>query len=209
MSNATIVLAGGMSTRLGADKPFLLLHGEPLLRHVISCASRFSDEIVISIGYRDSMTRFEQFLSDHTKIAKDNSEQQSPLIGILTGLRSVGSSNVMILSCDLPFVNEDVVSLLLQRLGKFSAAIPRWSNGNIEPLHSAYRVPDAKLAAEQALSLGHLRVADMIDRISNVTYVDVEDLRKFDRQLLTFFNVNTMEDLENAETMFQKLIDLS
>jgi molybdopterin-guanine dinucleotide biosynthesis protein A len=204
MSNATIILAGGMSTRFGADKPFFPLHGQPLLSHAIARALRFSNEIVVTIGNGDSESKYARFVSNHVRVVKDAVRQQSPLVGILTGLRSVRSTCVMILPCDLPFVDERVASLLLEKVSNFDAAIPRWPNGNIEPLHSAYRVTEARIAAENALLRGKLRVANMIDRLNKVIYVDVDELRRLDSNLLTFFNINTKEDLWKAEEILKR-----
>ena len=190
-----------MSKRLGCSKAFLSFHGEPLLSHIISQVSLFSDEIVIAIGIRDSILDYQQFLSGPVRIVKDDLLQQSPLVGIFTGLRSTKSANAMVLPCDLPFISESIVSFLFDKIIGRDAAIPRWSNGDIEPLHSTYNVAKARLAAEEALSAGQLRVSNMIDRLNDVVYVNVEELRRFDRMLLTFFNINTQDDLKKAEQL--------
>lgn len=81
--------------------------------------------------------------------------------------------------------------------------VPIWSNGNIEPIHSTYNVAEARLAAEKTLLMGQLKVSNMIDRLRDVIYVDVEELRKMDRDLVTFFNINTKEDLKRAEQILK------
>jgi len=205
MSKATIILAGGLSRRFGTSKPFLCIDGKPLLSRSITLASRFSDEIVVAIGDTDSFERYKQFLSDSVRIVKDCSRQQSPLVGMYTGLRSVKSTRAMVLSCDLPFVNERVATFLLERTLQFDAAVPKWPNGNIEPLHSAFNVAEAKSATEKTLLMGQLRVSHMIDRLRNVAYVNVEEMRKLDNDLLTFFNVNTKTDLRKAEKIMKAL----
>lgn len=203
MSNVTIILAGGMSTRFGESKPFLDLAGEPLLSHVIKRASLFSDEIVIAIATNDSTQKYERFLSNRVRLSRDNSLRKSPLVGIVTGLRSVGSTYAMVLASDLPFLNEHVASLLFEKASKSDAAIPRWLNGNIEPLHAVYKVQEARIAAEEAVLRGELKVSSMIGRLKNVVYVSVEEIRALDQDLLTFFNINTREDLKKAEEILR------
>jgi molybdopterin-guanine dinucleotide biosynthesis protein A len=203
MSKATIVLAGGLSQRLGQSKPFFRLLGEPLLWHTITQVQKFSDETVVAIGGNDSIEKYLSFLNDKVRIAKDDSEYRSPLVGILTGLRFVRSAYTMIVACDLPFLSQHVAFHLFDTAMNCDAVVPKWPNGYIEPLHSVYNVAKTKLATERTLQNGELRVSNMIDRLDNVTYVDVEELRKFDRDLLTFFNINTKEDLKKAEEMLK------
>jgi molybdopterin-guanine dinucleotide biosynthesis protein A len=203
MTKTTIILAGGMSKRFGRSKPFLPLLGKPLLLHTMTQALMFSDEIVLTIGNTDSIQRYKRFLSRDVSITRDDSPQQSPLVGILAGLRSVKSSHAIVLACDLPFVNERVASLLLEEVSEHDATVPRWPNGNIEPLHSAYNVTETRSAARTALLMGQLKVSNMIDRLHDVKYIRVEELRRFDRDLLTFFNINTLRDLEKAERILK------
>lgn len=203
MSKATIILTGGMSTRFGVSKPFLPLCGEPLLSHVIRRALTFSDEIVLAIGMNDSPQRYGQFLSSRVKLSTDDSFLQSPLVGVLTGLRRVESDYSLVLPCDAPFVNQHVADLLFHKASGADAAIPRWPNGNIEPLHSVYSVARARSAAEETLMNGQLRVSEMIARLDYVVCVNVEELRGLDEDLLTFLNINTPEDLDRAEEVLK------
>jgi len=202
VTTATIILAGGMSARLRGSKPFLLLKGKPLLSHVLARATRFSDEIVLAIGHTDPIERYQRFLPELVTIARDNSSLQSPLVGIVTGLRQVKSPYAVVLPCDHPFLSEQVISYLYEKVAGFDVAIPRWSNANIEPLHSVYKVAETISAAENALSMNEMRVSGMIERLGNVHYVDVEKLRAFDNDLLTFFNINTEDDMRRAEEIF-------
>jgi len=180
-------------------KPFLLLNGKSLLSHVLARATRFSDEIVLAIGHTDQIEIFQRSLPEQVSIVRDNSSLQSPLVGILTGLRQVKSSYAIVVPCDHPFLSEQVISYLYEKVAGFDAAIPRWPNGNIEPLHSVYKVADTISAAENALTLNELKVSRMIERLGNVHYVHVEEIRALDKDLLTFFNINTEDDMRRAE----------
>jgi molybdopterin-guanine dinucleotide biosynthesis protein A len=189
-----------MSARLRGGKPFLLLKGKPLLSHVVARATRFSDEIVLAIGRTDPIERYQMFLPKMVRIARDcSSSLQSPLAGIVTGLRQVESSYAVVLPCYHPFLSEQAISYLFEKVAGFDAAIPRWSNANIEPLHSVYKVSETISAAEKTLAMNEMKVSRMIERLRNVHYVDVEKLRALDKDLLTFFNINTDDDMIRAE----------
>jgi molybdopterin-guanine dinucleotide biosynthesis protein A len=76
--------------------------------------------------------------------------------------------------------------------------IPKWPNGYVEPLHSVYRLSSSIPAIESAFDVGERSVLDMIKRLDSVRYVPVDDLRRFDKELLTFFNINYPKDLDTA-----------
>lgn len=81
--------------------------------------------------------------------------------------------------------------------------VPLWPNGYIEPLHSVYNVSAALRASEAATEGGNLRISNMIERLERTIYVPVEELRRFDPDLLTFFNINSKEDLKRAEAILK------
>jgi molybdopterin-guanine dinucleotide biosynthesis protein A len=109
----------------------------------------------------------------------------------------------LLLPCDTPFVSKQIASLLLDLCVGKGATIPRWPNGYIEPLQSAYHVKSAIKAAQKALDEGKLNLSSMINNISGVRYISTGVLQQFDPKLLTFFNVNTPADLKRAESMLK------
>jgi molybdopterin-guanine dinucleotide biosynthesis protein A len=115
----------------------------------------------------------------------------------------------MVLSCDTPFVKDDVLKLLFKRAVHSDAAIPKWANGDIEPLQSVYKVKSVIPAARLALHRQEFRIVDMIKRLDRVTYVPVRDIKRMDSDLITFFNVNTQSDLRRAARQFKPQADRS
>jgi molybdopterin-guanine dinucleotide biosynthesis protein A len=134
----------------------------------------------------------------------DVQEGKNPLLGIVTGLQAARSDYTLISACDTPFVNEEVIKLLFQRASGADAAIPRWNKGNIEPLEAVYRTVSTLHAARETLTLSNLPLREMIGRLGRVVYVSVEnEISKIDHDLITFFNVNTREDMGMAEKMLR------
>lgn len=89
--------------------------------------------------------------------------------------------------------------MLFEKAVGSDAAIPRWPNGDLEPLQSVYKVGKALPAAKLALGQGAFRMVDMIKQLRRVTYVPVREIKRLDGDLVTFFNVNTEGDLVAAE----------
>jgi len=202
-----IILAGGESSRFVSNKALGLLAGKPLVCHVVERLSRIADETLVVIGRHERRADYEAFLPSSAKVLNDSNEGKTPLIGIVTGLQATRSDYALVCACDVPFVNEGVVQLLFRRASGADAAIPTWNGGRIEPLESVYRVVSTLKAAQETLAPSGLPLRVMIGKLAQVEYVSVEDeIREVNPDLRTFFNVNSMEDLETAEQMLSKAL---
>lgn len=200
-----LILAGGQSGRIQRDKALLKLNGKPLLLHAVENLSGVSRETVVVIGKRDDPKKYETFLPKHVRLLRDTEYGKGPLIGILTGMRCMHSKYAVISPCDSPFVKKALIQCLVDKLGNAQAVVPLWPNGNIEPLHSIYEIFSAIPAAETSIACGELWVLDMIKRLQKVNYVKTEVLRTVDSNLLSFLNVNTIEDLKIARKLYRKI----
>jgi len=200
-----LILAGGQSGRIQRDKALLTLNGKPLLLLAVENLSGVSREIVVVIGKRADPKKYERFLPTHVRLLRDTESGKGPLMGILTGMRGLHSKYAVVSPCDSPFVKKALIQRLVDKVGSAQAVVPRWPNGHIEPLHSIYQVSSAIPAAEASVAHGELWVADMIKRLRKVTYVKTEELRTVDPSLLSFLNVNTIEDLETARILYRDI----
>lgn len=199
-----IILAGGKSTRLGVNKAFMEIEGKPLLRHVVDKASQAADEIVVAIGKDDDCTKFSEILPPSIKVLRDARENRSPIFGIMTGIQAIKSEYAVVLSGDAPFIRKEVLEYLFCKANRADAAVPRWPKGWIEPLQAVYRVKPMVHAIRETLKAGELRPFDAIKRLENVIYVPIREIRKIDRELLTFTNINTLEDLKMVRRIMSK-----
>ncbi len=86
-----------------------------------------------------------------------------------------------------------MVRLLFDAAVGYDAAIPSWNADMLEPLHAVYRRSALLDYLEEHDSLS-LRA--MIWSL-NTRYVSVERIREIDPNLLTFTNINNLEDLES------------
>ena len=199
---ATIILAGGLSSRFGSNKALQTLAGKPLICHMIERVSRVAGEVVVVLGRGESKTEYDAILPLHVRVVNDDREGKNPLVGMVAGLGAIVSDYTAILACDAPFVNSEVIELLFRRALKADAAIPRWNRRRIEPLQAVYcRAPTLRAALE-TLTPSDLSIEDMIMKLGQVVYVSIEDeIANIDRDLTTFFNINTREDLTIAEKM--------
>ncbi|MCK4439492.1 molybdenum cofactor guanylyltransferase [Candidatus Bathyarchaeota archaeon] len=201
MENSAIILAGEFSKRSGLDKGLLMLADKPLILYVVDNVSTAIDEILVVVSSKSQEKDYANILKSKAKIIIDKNETQSPLVGALTGFESVHSEYSLLLPCDTPFVSAPIISLLLQLCVNKDAAIPRWVKGYLEPLQAAYHTKSALTAANMALEDNKMKMHSMIACLKKVRYVSTLVLKQMDPTLMTFFNVNTPEDLRKAEYM--------
>ncbi|MCL5319188.1 MAG: molybdenum cofactor guanylyltransferase [Thaumarchaeota archaeon] len=199
-----IVLAGGKSSRLRVNKVFLKIRCEPLISEVIRVASDVTESIVLAIGSRDDEEEFAAILSGRVKIVKDTVEEKAALYGVFTGLQAVETDFAAVLAADLPFVNSEVIRILNYEAQGFDLAIPKWPNGDIEPLYAVYRVAASRRAFGDAIGAGGVRIRDAIDRLEKVNYVPVNRFLQVDNSLRCFININTAADLEKVRTILRE-----
>lgn len=196
-----MILAGGFSKRFGQSKGLVELAGKPLIHHVLDKTLHIVDKAVVVVSSDAQRRAFTCLLHDKVDVVVDKLEKQSPLVGALTGFEKVQGKYLLLLPCDTPFISSQIVSLLLDLCINRNAAIPRWPNGYIEPFQAAYHTKSALRAAEIALEEKKLDMRSMILHMRRVRYVSTMVLRQMDRELLTFFNVNTPADLNRADSI--------
>lgn len=204
MDKSAIILAGGVSSRFGQDKGLLQLANKPLIKHVLDAISTLVDEKMVVASSKVQAENYAKVLDSDVNVLIDVDDAQSPLVGALTGFKEAHGRYALLLSCDTPFVSNDVISLLFELCINRYAVIPHWPNGYIEPLQAVYCTKPAYEAAKNALSKGKLNVQSMVDRLRSVRYVSTLVLQQLDPELRTFINVNTPLDLKKAELMFKR-----
>ena len=204
LDKSAIILAGGFSSRFGQDKGLLQLANKPLVRYVLDAINNIVEEKILVASSKVQAENYAKVLGSDVNVLIDVDDAQSPLIGALTGFKEAHERYALLLSCDTPFVSNDVISLLFELCINRNAVIPRWPNGYIEPLQAVYCAKPAYEAAQNALSEGKLNMQSMVDRLRSVRYVSTLVLQQLDPGLRTFFNVNTLLDLRRAESMLRR-----
>ena len=205
-----VILAGGSSRRLGAEKSLLLFDGKPLLCWTVQRLSFVAEETIVVARDEAHSRRLEkvlsQFLPGSIKLAMawDSLPGYGPVAGIAAGLERARGEFAIATACDLPFLSPRVVERLFITAEEDSGcggAVPVQANGFFEPLHCVYHREKMLQACEKAMAAGERRIFAPLQEIG-IRQVAVELLRPLDGDLLTFFNLNTREDMERAEYLW-------
>jgi len=120
-----------------------------------------------------------------------------PLAGIEAGFGVSDREYTLVLGCDMPFVNLDVLKYLLDRCEGFDVTIPRWDAERFEPLHAVYRTGVMLDEVRCSIEQGARFILAPTFRRKLIRYVDVDEFREFDPLLDTFRNVNTEDDVKS------------
>ncbi|MDH7564494.1 MAG: molybdenum cofactor guanylyltransferase [Candidatus Bathyarchaeota archaeon] len=204
MKKTAIVLAGGTSNRLGQDKGLMPLGSKPLVMHVLDRVCPFVDERIVVVNSSAQAESYTKILGFDVQLVVDGSHVQMPLAGALAGFEKSTGEYSLLLPCDTPFVSKEVIKILFELCIGKSAVIPRWPNGNLEPLQAVYQTSSACVAAKKALLSCHTDVRSIISSLKGVRYISTLVIQQLDPTLNTFLNINTRQDLKKAEFLLKR-----
>ncbi len=201
LDKSAIILAGGSSTRFNTDKGVLELDGKPLLSHVIDAVEGLVEEIIVVTNTQARADTYAKLVSEEVRFAVDIRESKGPLVGALTGFEEANGEYSVLLPFDSPFVSKEVLSLLFDCCIGKAAAVPRWTNQDIEPLHAVYNTKQALVATEEALAENEVDMQAVVERLRGVRYISTMVIEQLDPDFKTFFNINSPLDLKKAAVM--------
>lgn len=204
MDKSAIILAGGLSTRLGQDKGLLLLANKPLVKHVLDAVGNLVNEKLVVVSSEAQARNYIKAVGSSTRVLVDKGDVRCPLVGALTGFEEARGEYSLLVPCDTPFVSREILSLLLELCTNKVAVIPRWPNGYVEPLQAVYHTKSVLDVACKAMEAGRANMQCAIDMLRGVRYVSTLVLQQLDPELRTFFNINTSFDLKKAEAMLER-----
>jgi len=190
-----VILAGGLSTRYaGENKAFLSIGQQRIIDVIYKVFKSIFDEIIIVTNQPVD------YLEWDVNIVTDIYPVRSSLTGIHAGLFYASHPFIFVTACDLPFIQKKLVESILNLIEpRVSVVIPETSKG-MEPLFAVYS--NACLPTmEKHIKEDRLKIQRMFHSF-NVRRVKEEILRVTDPELMSFYNVNTAEDLTRAEDLW-------
>jgi molybdenum cofactor guanylyltransferase len=193
LARSGLIFAGGRATRLGGvNKALLDVGGVPIVQRILTALRPLVDEVVVLANDRG--------LIDHVPEARvvfDPEPHAGVLPALAAGLRNARGELCLAVACDMPFVSRQVFELLLTQ--QADVAIPR-TYDFLEPMHAVYRRAPVLQAIEAALARGEQRMISYFGDV-RVREVPEEAWRPLSPDGRAFFNVNTPEDLTQAQNL--------
>jgi molybdopterin-guanine dinucleotide biosynthesis protein A len=127
-----IILSGGKSTRMGTDKGFLMYEDKRFVEHSIEALKPLVSNVIIVSDNED----YDAF---GLKRIEDVIKNSGPLAGIYSGLKHASTVYGLVLSCDIPLINSEVLKKLIDAVDPDSEVIQIESQGKNMPLIALYK----------------------------------------------------------------------
>ncbi len=192
-----VILAGGLNTRFsGKNKAFIRVKGVRLLDRVYGIFQDLFEEVILVTN--DPI----QYLDWNIKIVTDIFPFRCSLTGIHAGLFYTTNPFAFFAGCDTPFLKKEIVETIINGIEpRTDVVIPETSAG-LEPLCAVYSKECFNLI-ERHIKQQKVKIQLAIKN-ARIKKIPEPVLRDKDPDLISFFNINTPDDLVLAESMVQK-----
>lgn len=191
-----IILAGGKSKRLGVNKAFIELGSKKLIERIYLKLEKIFNEIII---VTNSLNNFRNF---QAKIVRDKVPGIGPLGAILWGLEASTSKYNFITGCDSPFIKNEIIQLLMKKINQADVTIPYLKKG-YEPLLAIYS-KNCLEAIKKSINSRDLRIISFFSEVK-VKIISENEIREYDPDLISFFNINSKTDLKRAQELITNI----
>jgi molybdenum cofactor guanylyltransferase len=184
MRCSAVLLAGGKSSRMGQEKAFLEIGGEPLWRLQVEKLRQLSPKQIMLSGPRRNEWKAYEVIPDEV-------ENAGPLAGVAAALTKCAMPHLVVLAIDLPMMTSNFLRLLLSLCGHNHGAVPRSANG-FEPLAAVYPASCAS-TANAALRAGDFSLQNFVREAISEKLLVERHISRAEASLFT--NLNTPADL--------------
>jgi molybdopterin-guanine dinucleotide biosynthesis protein A len=186
-STAAAILAGGAARRFGGhDKSRLVVEGRTIIIRQMEILQQVAGEIFIVSPFAD------RFADLHVPVHPDRIAGLGAIGGIFTALEVAQSDCVLVVACDLPFLDARLLGRLIELSSNGDGAWVRSPRG-VEPLLACYR-REARAAIGVEIAAGRLKAGELgsVLRMAELAGKELERFGPVERLLA---NLNTPEDL--------------
>ncbi|MCA1630958.1 MAG: molybdenum cofactor guanylyltransferase [Acidobacteria bacterium] len=188
------ILAGGESSRMGADKAGLALGGETLVARVSRALATVARRVSV-VSSREGHEGFS------LPVVPDVHAGAGALGGLHAALAACRAPWALVVSCDLPFVTPELFARLASLARDDPEAVaPVQRDGRPQPLCALYAARACLAAAERLLAGGELRPRVLLRQV-RTRWVSPEELSDLTRAEHFFTNVNTPAEYERAKAV--------
>lgn len=195
---SAVILAGGNSARMGVNKLLLPLGNSTVLGRVVEILNNMFAECIL---VTDKPEEFRN-LPVRTVSDRITGVPKSSMLGIHGGLCASRNHYSFVVGGDMPFLSPTLIRHLCSLAGETDLVVPR-EEPHYHPLGAVYS-REVIPVIEELLTNRIFKITSLFERV-RVKYVDVDELRVFDSELWSFFNVNTPDDYIQAQ---KHLVDL-
>ena len=185
-----IVLMGGKSSRMGADKAYSRIGNKTLLENSYELLKEFCRDVIFSTGNNVVQTIPGQ------KNIPDEKQGLGPIGGIYSCLKHSETGTNIIIAVDIPFIDRRLIKFLLENYNNTDLLIPATHSNGIEPLCGIYNKSVLPLI-ELMINQNDLKVQNLVNYCNSKILRITKEMEFYDDRL--FLNINTPEDLKSLQ----------
>ena len=191
-----VILAGGQAKRFeGHNKAFIRIGGRRILDRLLDVYDRFFDPIVLVTNDPAA------YMDVDALIVSDHYPVRSSLNGLHAGLFAAAHEYAFFAACDTPFIKDTMIRRILDRIERKADLIIPATSAGYEPMCAVYK-KTCLPAMKWQLEHDRLKIQGLFRKV-RVKTIPEDDLRTVDPELISFFNINTPEDLIRAQTLYE------
>lgn len=186
------VLAGGKSSRMGRDKGLMPVNGKPMISYVLQAL----EETGLPVKIIANNPEYEKF---GLPVCGDIVKEKGPMGGLWTAFNNTEAEVVLLLSCDMPFMNAEAINLIVEAVYEdvITAALVKY---RVNPLFAAYPMHLNKLVKE-AIAQDRLKMTDFILKNPHTLVPSIAQKMPW-----CFRNINNEQELKEAEEQWSHLL---
>lgn len=189
-----VILAGGLNTRFsGRNKAFASIDGRRIIEIIHELFRTIFDEIILVTNNPGA------YMDLDALIVTDHYPDRSSLTGIHAAMFNVDTDFAFISACDTPFLQRSLVALVVSRIASHIDVVIPETQAGLEPLCAAYSRRCLEAVSRQ-IQKKQFKIQGFFNRM-NIRTVSEKALRTADPDLVSFFNINTPEDLARANAL--------
>lgn len=184
-----VLLAGGNSSRMGRNKALMPLAGHRLVDRALAILRGIFDDLLIVTNSPDL------YADLGVRMVPDLVVGKGALGGIHSAIYHVATPHCLVVACDMPFLNAAILRYLVEQRSGYDVVVPS-VHGRPQPLHAVYGKACLQPIARR-LETDLLHVVGFFPDV-RVREVASEELAGFDPEGLSFRNLNTPEEFDDA-----------
>lgn len=193
-----LILAGGKSKRMGADKCFLKLGNKSMVEHALSLLKPYSSQFILVNNTPQKIRTLNlEFPLIHVP---DLMEGAGPLGGIASGIQYASCPYVLVRAVDMPYLEPGLIDALFYYAADYDCVIPQTAGG-CEPLSALYQVESIKSSSLSLIEEGKRRVSALQEG-KRVYYLSPEELREWGVSERSFENLNFPQQFHEVQHEF-------
>lgn len=179
LSISSLILSGGLSSRMGEEKRLIHYHGKTQEQYLFNLLKTYCSEVYVSINQNQA--------TDLPHIQDLDLPIKSPIVGILSAFQQNPNTAWLVVACDMPFVDKKTIEFILQYRNpdKYATAFENPDEHFPEPLLTIYE-PKIYPNLQEAVNQGKKSPMKILQSL------DIELIKNFDFQWIK--NINTVEE---------------